>query len=111
LESASGKVKTQMAADIANAQSEFNEAHARWLSYRDLTAPKSKTVRDSVEFAYQRGGASLVDLLNAEQTDNTVRLAVAQAMSDTASAQADLVAARYVLSQTELDTRKTETRK
>jgi len=111
LESASGKVKTQMAADIANAQSEFNEAHARWLSYRDLTAPKSKAVRDSVEFAYQRGGASLVDLLNAEQTDNTVRLAVAQAMSDTASAQADLVAARYVLSQTELDTRKTETRK
>jgi hypothetical protein len=32
-------------------------------------------------------------------------------MSDTASAQADLVAARYVLSQTELDTRKTEIRK
>jgi cobalt-zinc-cadmium efflux system outer membrane protein len=104
--SAEGKVRTQMAADIASAQSEYDEAYARWLKYRDTTAPKSAVVRDSVAFAYGRGGASLVDLLNAEQTDNTIRLAVAQAMSDTASAGADLAAARYVLSQAQLETRK-----
>ena len=57
-------------------------------------------------FAYNKGGASLVDLLNAEQTDNTVRLAVAQAMSDTASTAADLIAARTVLSEIELNSRK-----
>ena len=104
--SAEGKVRTQIAADIANAKSEYDEAHERWLRYRDKTAPKSASVRDSVAFAYGRGGASLVDLLNAEQTDNTVRLAVAQAMNDTANAIADLLAARNVLDQSELDARK-----
>jgi hypothetical protein len=63
---AAGKVRTQMEADISNAESEYNEAHARWLSYRDKTAPKSTQVRESVAFAYEKGGASLVDLLDAE---------------------------------------------
>jgi cobalt-zinc-cadmium efflux system outer membrane protein len=100
---AAGKVRTQMEADISNAESEFGEAHARWLSYRDKTAPKSIKVRDSVAFAYEKGGASLVDLLDAERTDNDIRLATVQAMSDTASAIADLVAAKNVLPQTELE--------
>ncbi len=83
-----------MEADISNAESGYNEAHARWLSYRDKTAPKSTKVRDSVAFAYEKGGASLVDLLDAERTDNDIRLATVQAMSDTASAIAGLVARR-----------------
>jgi cobalt-zinc-cadmium efflux system outer membrane protein len=101
-----GKVKTQMAADIANAESEYAEAHARWLSYRDQTAPKSAKVREAVAFAYEKGGASLVDLLDAERTDNDVRLAEVQAMSDTVNAMSDLIAARTILSQTELEARK-----
>jgi outer membrane protein, heavy metal efflux system len=104
-EFAAGKVRTQMAADLANAQSAYDEAHARWLSYRDQTAPKSTKVRESVAFAYEKGGASLVDLLDAERTDNDIRLATVQAMSDTASAAADLVAARNVLTQTTLEKR------
>jgi outer membrane protein, heavy metal efflux system len=100
---AAGKVKAQMEADISNAESAFGEAHARWLSYRDQTAPKSTKVRESVAFAYEKGGASLVDLLDAERTDNDIRLATVQAMSDTAAAMSDLVAARTVLSQTELE--------
>jgi outer membrane protein, heavy metal efflux system len=59
-------------------------------------------VRESVAFAYDKGGASLVNLLDAERTDNDVRLATAQAMSDTASAVADLEAAQGVLSESEL---------
>jgi cobalt-zinc-cadmium efflux system outer membrane protein len=102
---AAGKVRTQMAADIANAESEYHEAHARWLSYRDQTAPKSTKVRESVAFAYEKGGASLVDLLDAERTDNDIRLATVQAMSDTASAAADLASARTVLTQTTLEKR------
>jgi cobalt-zinc-cadmium efflux system outer membrane protein len=101
-----GKIRTQRAADMANAESEYNEAHARWLKYRDQTAPKSTQVRESVAFAYEKGGASLVDLLDAERTDNDVRLATVQAMSDTANAIADLVAARNVLPQRELAARK-----
>jgi len=41
-------------------------------------------------------------LLNAEQTDNTIRLALAQAMNDTASAVADLTAARTALTDSDL---------
>jgi len=103
---AAGKVRTQIQADIANAESEYGEAHARWLSYQDNTAPKSTKVRESVAFAYEKGGASLVDLLDAERTDNDIRLATVQAMSDTASAMADLVSARNLLSRTQLDARK-----
>jgi cobalt-zinc-cadmium efflux system outer membrane protein len=102
---AAGKVRTQMEADISNAQTEYSEAHARWLSYRDKTAPKSTQVRESVAFAYEKGGASLVDLLDAERTDNDIRLATVQAMSDTATAIADLLSARNVLTQTKLETR------
>jgi cobalt-zinc-cadmium efflux system outer membrane protein len=102
---AAGKASTQMAADIANAESEYNEAHARWLSYREKTAPKSTKVRESVAFAYEKGGASLVDLLDAERTDNDIRLATVQAMSDTVNAMADLTAARNVLTQAKLEAR------
>jgi cobalt-zinc-cadmium efflux system outer membrane protein len=96
------KLKAQTAADVANAESTYNEARTRWQLYRDVTGPKAGQVRDSVSFAYNKGGASLVDLLNAEQTDNTIRLALAQAMSDTASAAADLNAARATLSENEV---------
>ncbi len=101
-----GKARTQVAADIAQAESEYNEAYARWLRYRDMTGPKSKKVRESVAYAYEKGGASLVNLLDAERTDNDIRLATAQAMNDTAGAIADLIAARFVLSEAEVDPRK-----
>jgi cobalt-zinc-cadmium efflux system outer membrane protein len=76
------------------------------LSYRDQTAPKSAKVRESVAFAYEKGGASLVNLLEAERTDNDIRLATVQAMSDTAGAVADLAAARTVITETELRSQK-----
>jgi len=96
------KAEAQAAADIANAESEYDEASQRWRRYRDQTVPKSAKVRDAVAFAYEKGGASLVDLLEAERTDNDVRIAAAQAQADTASATADLTAARSVVSNTEL---------
>lgn len=86
------KAKAQAAADIANAQSEFQEASERLARYQKQILPKSQKVRESVAFAYEKGGASLVDLLEAERADNDARLATAQAMSDTASASADLKA-------------------
>lgn len=99
---AMGRVQAQVAADLANAEDEYDEARARWLRYRDQLTPQSAKVRESVAFAYEKGGASLVDLLQAERTDNDVRLATAQAMSDTAAARADLAAARSVLTPEEL---------
>jgi cobalt-zinc-cadmium efflux system outer membrane protein len=100
------KAKVQAAADVANAQTEFHEASERLERYQYQILSKSQKVRESVAFAYEKGGASLVDLLEAERADNDVRLAAAQAMSDTASAVADLKAARMVLSETELNSEK-----
>ena len=52
---------------------------------------------------YEQGADRLVDLPSAEQTDNTIRLAAAQAMNDTASAAADLAAARTALTEQEVN--------
>jgi cobalt-zinc-cadmium efflux system outer membrane protein len=87
------KARAQAAADVANARSEFTEASERLARYQDHILPKSKKVRESVTFAYEKGGLSLVDLLEAERADNDDRLAAAQAMADTASAAADFKAA------------------
>jgi cobalt-zinc-cadmium efflux system outer membrane protein len=87
------KARAQAAADIANAESEYQEASERLARYQDQILPKSKKVRESVAFAYEKGGSSLVDLLEAERADNDARLATAQAMADTASAVADWIAA------------------
>jgi outer membrane protein, heavy metal efflux system len=96
------QLKAQAAADLATAKSAYDEAYLRWLRYRDQTVPKSAKVRAAMEFKYQKGAASLVDFLNAEQTDNSIRLAFAQAMNDTASTAADLAAAETALTETEV---------
>ena len=46
-------------------------------------------------YSYQKGGASLLDLLVAQRNDNDVRLALAQAASDAALALAALKAATF----------------
>lgn len=102
-EFALGKVKAQNASDVANAQVEYREAFDRLRRYQTLIAPQSAKSRAAVSFAFEKGSATLVDLLEAERTDNAVRMSMAQAQSDTASAAADVIAAQNVLSQTELE--------
>ena len=96
------KVQAQVAADVAVAEAAYREAHARWVRYRGELEPKSAKVREAVAYAYEKGGASLVDLLTAQRDDNSVRLAMAQAMSDTVTAAADLKSARSVMSELEI---------
>jgi len=55
-----------------------------------------------VAFAYEKGGQSLVDLLQAERADNDARLATAQAMADASSAAADLKAATELMNSSNL---------
>ncbi len=101
-ELALGKISAQAQADIARAEVAYREARERLQRYQEHIQPRAAEVRQSVAFAYSKGGASLVDLLTAERDDNNVRLAAAQAMSDTASAAADLRAARTTVSETEI---------
>jgi cobalt-zinc-cadmium efflux system outer membrane protein len=96
------KLRAQAAGDLVNAEAAYREAAERWQRYRDEIRPQSASARESVIFKFEKGGATLVDLLEAERTDNDVRLATAQAMNDTASTAADLTAAKTTLTETEL---------
>ena len=87
------KAKAEAVADIAVSRLAYEDALKRWRSYRDSIRPKSGQIRHTMAYAYQKGGASLLDLLVAERNDNDIRLASAQAASDIASAGAAFKAA------------------
>jgi len=87
------KLEAQAAAEIVTAQTTYSSALSRWQRYRQQLAPKSRQIRETVAFAYEKGGATLLDLLSAQRNDNDVRLATAQAAADTANAAAALRAA------------------
>jgi cobalt-zinc-cadmium efflux system outer membrane protein len=87
------KVRIQAAADVAAARVAFHEASQRAKRYSSEVLPKSAGVVKSVSYAYGRGGAVLVDLLEAERNDNQIRVAAVQAQADTAAAASALQAA------------------
>jgi cobalt-zinc-cadmium efflux system outer membrane protein len=96
------KARAQAVADIATALLAYNDAVKRWQNYRDSIRPKSEQVRKTKAYAYQKGGASLLDMLVAERDDNDVRLAATQAASDTVVAIATLQAATLEIQPAEL---------
>jgi cobalt-zinc-cadmium efflux system outer membrane protein len=85
-----GKLQTQVASDIFTAETSYHEASVRWRKYETDIKIRSAEVLKSVSYAYQKGGAALLDLLLAERNDNDIRLATAQAMADSATAAATL---------------------
>jgi cobalt-zinc-cadmium efflux system outer membrane protein len=87
------KTIATISAEISTAQTAYADAMARWQHSRDAILPKSEEVRKTVSFAYEKGGASLLDLLSAERNDNELRLATAQAAAEAANAAAALKAA------------------
>ncbi len=87
------KALAQFSSEIATAQVTYGDAYGRWKRYGSDIAPRSEQLRSTMSYAYQKGGASLLDLLSAERSDNEVRLAGAQAAADTALSIANLKAA------------------
>lgn len=87
------KTRATIAGDVATAQVEYRAATNRLRVQRDEIQPKSASILKTVSFAYQNGGASLLDLLLAQRNDNEIRLATAQAAADSAVAAANLRAA------------------
>lgn len=100
------KLQAQMRSDVINGGAAFDEASSRFQRYHEQIRPQSASARAAVAFKFEKGAATLVDLLEAERTDNDVRLATAQAMADTASTAADLTAARTSLTETQLNLEK-----
>jgi cobalt-zinc-cadmium efflux system outer membrane protein len=84
------KIRGQIAADIASARVAYREASARYENYTRVIRPKSAQIVKTISYAYEKGGASLLDLLVAQRNDNEVRLAAVQAGADVAIAQAAL---------------------
>jgi outer membrane protein, heavy metal efflux system len=97
-----GKLSAQAAADIATAHLAYDEALKRWERYRDAIRPKSEQIRKTIAYAYQKGGASLLDLLSTQRNDNEVRLAAAQAQTDLIVATAGLKAATTQITPAQL---------
>jgi len=96
------KARAQAVADIATALLAYNDAAKRCQSYRESIQPKSDQVRKTKAYAYQKSGASLLDMLVAERDNNDVRLAANQAASDTAIAIATLKAATQEIQPSQL---------
>ena len=92
-----GKVETQVASDISTAEVAYHEASTRWHKYDKEIQPRSAEVLKTVSYAYQKGGAALLDLLEAERSDNDVRVTTAQAMADSATAAATLANVRNIV--------------
>jgi cobalt-zinc-cadmium efflux system outer membrane protein len=84
------RLEAEVRADLATLSAARDEAAGRWRRYRDELRPRSDEIRRSVSLAYQKGGASLIDLLEAQRNDNDVRLATMQAASDAVIAAAEL---------------------
>jgi cobalt-zinc-cadmium efflux system outer membrane protein len=87
------KARIQAAADVAAARVAFHEAYQRFLRYEASLVPKSAAVARSVSYAYGKGGASVLDLLEAERNDNAIRVAAVQSKADAASTAVALEAA------------------
>ncbi|HWH69694.1 MAG TPA: TolC family protein [Candidatus Sulfotelmatobacter sp.] len=96
------KTKAQAVADVATARLAYDDALRRWRSYRESIRPKSQQVRQTIAYAYQKGGASLLDLLIAERNDNDIRLAATQAANDLVMATVTLKAASLQMSPSQL---------
>jgi cobalt-zinc-cadmium efflux system outer membrane protein len=96
------KVQAQAAADIATARFAYEDAFKRWETYRDRIRPKSEEIRKTLAYAYEKGGASLLDLLVAQRNDNEIRLAAAQAANDTVIAIAGLKAATQIIEPSQI---------
>jgi len=100
--------KNQRQEDATNAQvfSDVDSAYVQAASTLNLLRPykakyldQATRARDTVTYAYQRGGASLLDLLNAQSDFRNVELAYLQLIGTylTAASQLNLAVGREVI--------------
>ena len=87
------KARMQAAADLAASRLAFREARARAGAYVEKLQPQSASVAQTIAYAYEHGGASLLELLVAQRNDNEIRVATARAQAEAASAAFALSAA------------------
>ncbi len=81
-------VKARAESELGQALALFGAAARRVAVYESGTLSRSKSVLEMTLYNYQRGGATLVEVLIAQRTDSDVNLAYLDALADRAHALA-----------------------
>ncbi len=91
--------RAQVFSDVDSAYAQVQSNIALLKPYKDKYLAQSTRVRDTVTFAYQRGGASLMDFLNAQSDYRVVQLAYLQLIGTylTAASQLNMAVGREVI--------------
>jgi cobalt-zinc-cadmium efflux system outer membrane protein len=91
--------RAQVFSDVDSAYEQVRSNIALLIPYRDKYKDQATRVRDTVTYAYQRGGASLMDFLNAQSDYRVVQLAYLQLVGSylTAASQLNLAVGREVI--------------
>jgi outer membrane protein, heavy metal efflux system len=86
-------VLTQVLADVDTALSTVTNEREKLRLLRDVYLPKAQQARDTVEYAYRRGGLSLLDYLDAQRTYRETSLGYLHSLGNYWSAVYQLEAA------------------
>ncbi|MGA2539045.1 MAG: TolC family protein [Terracidiphilus sp.] len=91
--------RNQVFSDVDSAYAQLESSIALLKPYKAKYNDQATRVRDTVTYAYQHGGASLMDMLNAQSDYRTVQLAYVQLTGAylTAAAQLNLAVGREVI--------------
>jgi cobalt-zinc-cadmium efflux system outer membrane protein len=89
----------QVFSDVDSAYATLNSNVTLLRAYKDRYLDRAARVRDTIAFAYQRGGASLLDFLNAENDYRSIRLNYLNLVGSymTAASQLNLAVGREVI--------------
>ena len=92
-------VETQVYSDVDSAYATLNSNINLLKPYKRQYLEQAVRVRDTVQFSYQHGGASLLDFLNAESEYRTVQLSYVNLVGSylTAAAQLNQAVGREVI--------------
>ena len=86
-------VANEALSEVDTAFSTLLTEREKVVALRDIYLPKAQKARDTVEFAYRRGGASLIDFLDAQRTYRETSLEYLRALGNYATARYQLEAA------------------
>jgi cobalt-zinc-cadmium efflux system outer membrane protein len=91
--------RSQVFSDVDSAYAQVDSNIILLKPYKDKYVQQSTRVRDTVTYAYQHGGASLADFLNAQSDYRVVQLAYLQLIGSylTAASQLNLAVGREVI--------------
>ncbi len=95
----SESTRAQVFSDVDSAYAQLESTIALLKPYRDKYKDQSTRVRDTVTYSYQHGGASLLDMLNAQSDYRQVQLAYLQLIGTylSAAGQLNLAVGREVI--------------